>query len=102
MLLTRVTGFVQNLVGLPACQTLIPKMNRQAGQFSKLSGKGLCPDGLRAQVSGKMNWIAHYDPHNSELPCQSRQRAEIVPRNAASGAPPLQREHRLCRESQLV
>jgi hypothetical protein len=72
MFLPRVASFVQNLMGLAAGQSLVPKVYRQSGQLAKLSGKGLCSGSLRAQVSGKMDGIANDDANHRELPRQTR------------------------------
>ena len=43
-----VAGFIQDLVGLTGCQTFIPQVDGQAGQFAELGGEGLSFGGLGA------------------------------------------------------
>jgi hypothetical protein len=73
-------------------------MNGQASQRAQFGGKGLGLGGLRANVAGEMHGIAHHDARHSKPPAEPRQRAQIL----AAIMPPLQCQHRLRSQPQLV
>jgi len=98
MLLARMAGFIQNLVGIPRGQALVPQVDGQPAQFAQLRGKCLRLGGLCAGLAGEMHRIADDDPRNAESPRQPRQAAQIV----SAVAIPLQSHHRLSRYSQFV
>ena len=98
VLLAGMAGLIQNLVGLAGGQPLIPQMNGQAGQLAQFGGKGLGFDGLGAHLAGEVQRIPHHDARHAKPPAKPPQRAQILP----PVAPPLQREHRLRRQPQLV
>ena len=98
MLLAGVSGFVKNLVGLAGGQPLVPEVNGQAGQRAQFGGKGLGFGGLRANVAGEMQGIAHHDARDTEAAAEASQRAEIV----AAVVLALQRQNRLRGQAQFV
>jgi len=98
VLLPSVAGLVEDRVRLAGGQPLVPQVNGQAGQFAQFGGKGLCFGRTRAGLTGKMQRVAHHNSRHAESPAEPRQRAQIVPELAA----PLEREHGLRREAQLV
>jgi hypothetical protein len=46
--------------------------------------------------------VAHYDAHHAEAAAEPREGAQIISRNGASAAAPLERQHGLRRQAQLV
>jgi hypothetical protein len=102
VLLSGMAGFIQNLVGFARGQTLIPKVNWQTCHFAKLCGKCLRSSGLRAHFTGNVQGVADYDSGHAEPSRQSRERAEVVPRNTAATALSLECQHRLRRQAEFV
>lgn len=90
--------FIKNLVSLLGGQALIPQVNGQAGKRTQLSGEGLCTVGLRALLTGEVQWVSDHDAGHGIAATKAGQRAEIVP----LVAPPLERQHRLRRKAQFV
>ena len=98
MLLPRMAGLVENLMGLMRRQPLVPHVNRQPGQRAKFRCKGLRFFRLPALLAGQANRLAHNDAGNSKSPAQTGQRPQVFSRIA----PPLQRQHWLRRKPQLI
>ena len=96
--LPSVAGLVENLVGLVASQALVPEMDRQPGQLAQLGGKGLNFRRLRADLTGEMHRIAHYDAGHAESPAEPRQGTQVL----APARTPLECQNGLRREAQLV
>jgi hypothetical protein len=102
MLLPRPPGLVQNLMRFVRGQPLVPQVNGQSRERSKLGSKCLRLGSLRTGLSRQMHWIANHDPHHAKPPGQSRQRPQVLPGNARRRPSPLQRQHRLGGKPQLV
>ena len=98
MLLPWPAGFVQDLVRFMRGKPLIPQVNGQAGQLAQLGRKGLRLLGLRAQLAGKVQRIAHHDPRHAEFARQPSQPAQVL----APVMVTLDRHHRLRGQAQLV
>ena len=90
--LPSVAGLVENLVGLMAGEALIPEMDGQAGELAELLGKGLTLQSLRADLSGKLEWVADDDTRDAEAPTQPGKRTQVFAAVRAS----VKGEHRLC------
>ncbi len=98
MLLAGVAGLVENLVGLMAGEALIPEMDGQAGELAELLGKGLTLQSLRADLSGKLEWVADDDTRDAEAPTQPGKRTQVFAAVRAS----VKGEHRLCGKTQFI
>ena len=98
MLLARVAGFIQNLMRFARGQAFVPEVYGQAGELTQLEGECLSLDGLGAQVAGEMHGIANNNAHNSKAAGKTRQRTQVF----TAIVPPLQRQHRLRGQAQLV
>ena len=98
MLLAGMAGFIENLVCFAGGQPLVPQVDGKPGQRAQFGGKGLGSGCLGAQVSGEMQGIAHHDARYAKAPAEPRQRAQVL----APVVPPLQHQHRLRRQTQLV
>lgn len=98
VLLAGVTGFVENLVGLPSGQPLVPHMDGQAGEDAQFGGKGLGLERPGTDVAGEMEGIADHDSRHAEAPAEAGQRAKVLARVVT----PLQGKDRLRGQPQLV
>jgi hypothetical protein len=102
VILAGMAGFVQNLMGFARGQALIPKVNWQTCQLAKLCGKCLRSGGLRAHLAGKVDRVAHDDSCHAELSRQTRERADVAPRDAAAASLSLECQHGLRRQAEFV
>jgi hypothetical protein len=102
VILAEVSSLVEDPVGFAGRQPFIPEVDRQSGQLAKFRSKRLIYQGLWARFAGQVHRITDHDAGNGKPPRQSRQRAQVVPGDAAAGAPPLKRKHRLRRQAQPV
>ena len=78
VLLPQPPGLIQNLVCFARGQPLIPQVNVQSRERSKLGSKRLRLGSLGAGLAGQMHWIANHDPHHAKAPGQSRQRPQVL------------------------
>ena len=79
MLLAGMAGFIQNLVGIPRGQALVPQVDGEAGELAEFCGKCLGSSGLRAGFAGQVHRITHYDAGHGKPSSQPREGAEVVP-----------------------
>jgi hypothetical protein len=98
VLLARVAGLIQNLMGFVGGKALVPKMNGQAGQLAERGGESLGFDGLRAEFATEMNRVADDDSGDFEAAAEPGEGAQIV----AGVALAFQRENRLRGQAQRI
>jgi hypothetical protein len=98
VLLTGVTGLVEDLVSLPGGEALVPHMDGQTGEGAEFGGKGLGFERAGTEVAGEMEGIADHDSHHAEAACEAGQGAEVL----AGVVAPLQGENGLRGEPELV
>lgn len=82
--LTCVARFIQQVVRLVRREALVPKVNRQSGEFAEMGGEGLNLGGLRADFARELERIAHHDSGNLVAAAQAGQGAKVFARIAAA------------------
>ena len=93
-----VARFVKQLMRLMGSQPLVPKMDRQCGQFAQLGGEGLHLCGLRSRFAGQRQGISNDDSGNAKAAAQTSDRPKIFALVTAA----LERKNGLRRKSQFV
>jgi hypothetical protein len=61
VLLSRLPGLVEDLVGFAGGKALVPQVDGQACEGAKLGGEGLVFFGLGAEVAGEVDGVANHD-----------------------------------------
>jgi hypothetical protein len=98
VLLSRMTGLVEEFVCCPRGQAFVPQVDREPGQCAEIGRKRMRFRASRARISGEMHRIAHYDPGHVEFARQAGQGTQVF----AGIAPTFQGQDRLRGKSQLV
>ncbi len=98
VLLAWMSRFIQNLVGLAACQSLVMQVNGHASQFTELAGKLTRAQGLAAHLAGKMQRVSNNNARNAVPPREPRDGSKVLP----GVWPAHQRHHRVSHDPQLI
>jgi len=91
VILSRVAGFIENLVGCMGGEALIVQVDRESGECPQFGGKCLGLDGLRTHFAGEMDGVADHNGNDGEAAGKTGQGTQVV----AGIAMPLQGQDRL-------
>jgi hypothetical protein len=84
VLLTGMSGLVEDLVGFAGGEALVPEMDGQAGERAEFGGKGLGFGGAWALVAGEeVQGVADDDADDGEPAGETRDGTEVFARVAA-------------------
>jgi len=98
VLLAGAAGLIQDLMGFPTGEPLVPEVNGEAGEFTQFGGEGLGFGGLGALVPGEVDRVSDDDADDGKSFCQAGEGAQVI----AAVVLALEGEDRLRCDSQLV
>jgi hypothetical protein len=90
VLLSRLPGLVEDLVGFAGGKALVPQVDGQACEGAKLGGEGLVFFGLGAEVAGEVDGVANHDGCHAKTAAEAGDRTEVVPGDAGRWAAALE------------
>jgi hypothetical protein len=98
VLLARVSGFIEDLVGFAGGEALVPHMDGPAGQGTQFGSKGLGLQRSGTYVSREMERVTNHNSRHVEAPAEAGQRAKVLAGIVAA----LQGQDRLRRQAKFV